>query len=74
MKESLRLAIELANKRATGGVRKTFARKANDAQMLDVLARAARRLLDAPGGWNSDEYKDALRELRTNTVLAERRK
>lgn len=64
--------IEAANKRTAADRRKQFAKKSTDTQMLDHLAGAARVAVDAYFATGRD-CAEAMKELRSFVVLAERR-
>lgn len=71
-KGELNQLIERKNRQTTGDVRRVFAKKASDAQMLDKLAASARAVLeewDRGGGTGQ-----AFAELRKDVALAERRR
>lgn len=52
---------------------KRFARKATESQLLDNLAKAARGVLELYGSNSRQDLAVAMRELRSATVLAEKR-
>ena len=64
--------INAANKRSAADRRKQFAKKSTDTQMLDHLAKAARVAVDAYFA-NGRDCAEAMKELRSFVVLAERR-
>jgi hypothetical protein len=65
--------IAQKNRETTGVRRQQFARKSSDSQMLDHLVKAARVAVDSFFADGRD-CREAMKELRSALVIAERRK
>lgn len=72
MSTDLKSMIDSANRRSQALRNKQFVKRSTDAQMLDHLARAARVAVDAYFS-NGRDCAEAMKELRSFVVLAERR-
>ena len=69
---NLQSLIDQANKRTQVARNKQFVKRSTEAQMLDHLAKAARVAVDSYFS-NSRDCAEAMKELRSCVVLAERR-
>lgn len=69
---SVQALIDQANRRTAAERRKQFAKRSSDQQMLDHMTKAARVAVDAYFS-NGRDCAEAMKELRSFLVLAERR-